>query len=81
MERRASCEREFGRKACQPAAENKLECRRRWRDGRMKVEDRDGLEPIENGAPGNWNETKRGSMALSMFRSARYVPTVFSPVE
>ena len=47
----------------------------------MRVEDRDGLEPIEDGAPGNWNETKRGSMALSMFRSARYVPTVFSPVE
>lgn len=24
------------------------------------------LEPIEDGAPGNWNETERGSMALSM---------------
>jgi len=40
---------------------------------------KDGLEPIENGAPGNWNETERGSMALSMFRTARYVPTIFSP--
>jgi len=40
---------------------------------------KDGLEPIEDGAPGNWNETERGSMALSMFRTARYVPTIFSP--
>lgn len=46
-----------------------------------KGEIRGGLEPIEDGAPGNWNETERGSMALSMFRSVRCVPTVFSPAE
>lgn len=48
---------------------------------KREKEIRGGLEPIEDGAPGNWNETERGSMALSMFRSVRCVPAVSSPAE